>query len=221
MKRLELLIFDFDDTIVHTGIDYMGLKKQIVKHLKSNGYSSLLDSVTPPSIAKYLEVIKEKEGVQSRLYQELMEEVELFEVQGVENATMDPSYNKLFHDLGKNFKLALLTNNSKKSVVKLMNRFNLSHYFDLIITRDDIPIMKPNPAGLQKILNHFDMSPKEAIFIGDSYIDMLASQAADIQFIGIGNRWDNRDRAYKYQITMIIQNLNEIKHIIGHNCLLS
>ncbi|MHA2295931.1 MAG: HAD family hydrolase [Candidatus Hodarchaeales archaeon] len=214
MTRLELLIFDFDDTVVHTGIDYTGLKKQIISRLNDNGYSALIDSVTPPSIAKYLEAIKEKEGVRSKLYRELMEEVEQFEIQGAENATMDPSYTDLFHELGKDFKLALLTNNSRKGVIKLMDRFGLSGYFHLIITRDDIPIMKPDPTGLQKILDHFNMNPQEAIFIGDSYIDMLASLAADIQFIGVGNLWDTRDKAYKKQISMIIQNLNEIKQII-------
>ncbi|MFW9996617.1 MAG: HAD family hydrolase [Candidatus Odinarchaeota archaeon] len=211
---LKLLIFDFDDTIVHTGIDYPGMKQQVIQRLIDQGYSDLINEVTPPTISNYLRVIKEKDGTNSALYRELMEKVEVFEVEGVNKATMDPSYVDLFKEIGKDLKLALLTNNARKAVTKLMDRFNLSGYFHLVLTRDDIPIMKPDPAGLFKILRHFKLEPINAIFIGDSYVDMLASKAASIPFIGVGTRWDDRDKAYKDQVNIIIQNLNEIKSLI-------
>jgi phosphoglycolate phosphatase-like HAD superfamily hydrolase len=43
--------------------------------------------------------------------------------------------------------------------------------------------MKPSTGGLELILNHFDKSPKQTLFIGDSTIDVMTAKKLGISCI--------------------------------------
>ena len=57
----------------------------------------------------------------------------------------------------------------------------MSHYFEISLglgeTQDKC---KPEPDGLISVLNQMDFSPKEAIYVGDSTIDLIAAKRAQI-----------------------------------------
>jgi phosphoglycolate phosphatase-like HAD superfamily hydrolase len=51
----------------------------------------------------------------------------------------------------------------------------------------DVKHPKPHPESLIKILDHFELSPQEAIYIGDSQIDESAAKAAGIPLVAYKN----------------------------------
>lgn len=63
----------------------------------------------------------------------------------------------------------------------------LEGYFDLVVSCLDVKHPKPDPESLIKILDHFGLSPQEAIYIGDSRIDELAAKAAGIPLVAYKN----------------------------------
>ncbi len=72
-----------------------------------------------------------------------------------------------------------------------MNQVLVDHglqgYFNLVVSSLDVKRPKPDPESLVKILNHFGLTPHEAIYIGDSEIDELAAKAAGIPFVAYKN----------------------------------
>ena len=78
-------------------------------------------------------------------------------------------------------KLAVATNGYRDSTIRALNYLNIKDYFDLIVTYEDVGKPKPNPDMLFKITN--ELNSKKSIFIGDSKRDLLASKAANIEFI--------------------------------------
>ena len=71
---------------------------------------------------------------------------------------------------------------------QLLAEFDLDGYFDLIVTSSDVEQPKPHPEVLLKILNYFDLSPHQVIYIGDSQVDELAARAAKIPLVAYRNR---------------------------------
>jgi HAD superfamily hydrolase (TIGR01509 family) len=80
------------------------------------------------------------------------------------------------------FHLAISTNRTT-TMNPLLREFHLEKYFGKIMTADNARLPKPAPDALIEILEYFNHSPEEAIYIGDSIVDRQHTQAAGIQLI--------------------------------------
>jgi HAD superfamily hydrolase (TIGR01549 family) len=70
----------------------------------------------------------------------------------------------------KKFYLAISTNRTN-TIQPLLQTFNLQDYFGKVMTAENAGRPKPAPDALAEILRHFNCSPAETIYIGDSIID--------------------------------------------------
>jgi len=77
--------------------------------------------------------------------------------------------------------LACVTNKPRRFTPALLKAFNLEHFFDYLICGDDLPVKKPDPRVLQNVLKQADLSPLQAVMVGDSASDIKAAKAANIK----------------------------------------
>ena len=83
----------------------------------------------------------------------------------------------------KGIKIAVVTNKPHKSAVKMVETLFGKDYFDLITgSKDDTP-RKPNPATTKQTLQKLGCKAGEAIFFGDSDVDIETAKNADIEAI--------------------------------------
>ena len=78
--------------------------------------------------------------------------------------------------------LAVCTNRST-SVEMLLEDFGLTPYFGYVMTAAKVRNPKPHPEPLLKILEHYRIGPREALFVGDSELDRRAAEAAGVPFV--------------------------------------
>ncbi|MFW9962163.1 MAG: HAD family hydrolase [Candidatus Sifarchaeia archaeon] len=83
------------------------------------------------------------------------------------------------------FKIAILTNNGRPALDKIMKQIPLQENFDIIQTRHESPKPKPFPDGLLKIASDLGVSPNEVVYVGDALIDATAAKRAGIEFWGV------------------------------------
>lgn len=86
-------------------------------------------------------------------------------------------------DLG--FKVAVFTNSGRRPLETIIKRFDLESCFCLILSRNEVARMKPHPDGIVKALEMLGVGPEEAVFVGDSIIDMVAALKAGVHAIGV------------------------------------
>ncbi len=84
--------------------------------------------------------------------------------------------------LSSRVNLAVCTNRSN-SMESLLDDFGLTTYFGYVMTAAKVKNPKPHPEPLLKILEHFQISPKEALFVGDSELDQRSAEAAGVPFV--------------------------------------
>ena len=65
----------------------------------------------------------------------------------------------------------------------MLKHFNISMYFDCLVTCNDVETPKPSPEGLLKILKYFNKTHKQALYIGDSIVDKTAAERIKIPFL--------------------------------------
>ncbi|NPA47238.1 MAG: HAD family hydrolase [Thermococci archaeon] len=84
-------------------------------------------------------------------------------------------------------KLAAVSNASQECTEFVLNLFNLRPYFDFVTGKDysNIDGVKPNPYLVIKALKALDVSPEEAVMVGDSHHDVLAGKAAGLRVINL------------------------------------
>lgn len=80
------------------------------------------------------------------------------------------------------FATAVWTNNARTCTAHVLERFALDPHFDLVVTRDEMRELKPDPDGFRVIRERFpDLT--RAVVVGDSWVDGLAARAAGLPFV--------------------------------------
>jgi phosphoglycolate phosphatase len=57
--------------------------------------------------------------------------------------------------------------------------------FDAVVLGPDVSQRKPHPEGLEKCLQKLGMKPDDAIYVGDTPVDLQASRAAGMRAVGV------------------------------------
>lgn len=92
-----------------------------------------------------------------------------------------------FLELAKNdYNLAISTNRGN-TMAPLLKMFDLENYFEKVVTSETATRPKPAPDGLLEIMEYFNCSAQETIFIGDSVIDQEHASACNVSFIAFKN----------------------------------
>lgn len=81
----------------------------------------------------------------------------------------------------QSYVLGCVTNKPRRFVPGLMYALKLDHFFDHVICGDDLPVKKPDPLPLLKILEKAKLQPSQALMVGDSAGDIQAAHAAKMK----------------------------------------
>ncbi len=166
---IRAVLFDMDGTIWNNTIDWLAVRREI--DLPVDGRPIYMQLMEMP--------LKERSrGIR------ILERHEALEA---ENGKLVPGTEDLLQYLrDAHVKCALVTNNSRRSVERVLERNPLS--FDVVLSRDD-GALKPDPQAFLTALERLDVRPDEAIAIGDAHLDLIASDRAGIaEFILVGNK---------------------------------
>jgi phosphoglycolate phosphatase len=105
------------------------------------------------------------------------------ERRAVERAWLEPgAVEALTGARAAGFATALWTNNAREVTQIALDRFGLGAHLDLVVTRDDMRDLKPDPDGYRVIAEHFGPA-RDAVVVGDSWVDGLAAAEAGVPFV--------------------------------------
>ncbi len=79
--------------------------------------------------------------------------------------------------------LACVTNKRTAFVKPLLQAMHLAEYFDAVVCGDTLSHMKPHPAPLLYAVEQLEVTPAQALMIGDSENDVLAARAAGMPVV--------------------------------------
>jgi phosphoglycolate phosphatase len=98
----------------------------------------------------------------------------------------EPHIREVLARLRPAYRTAIATNRGK-SLPLVLATLGLNGFFDLTVSCYDVTHPKPHPECLQKILQHFQVSADEALYIGDSEVDRLVAEAAGVPLAAYKN----------------------------------
>lgn len=99
---------------------------------------------------------------------------------------MEPDLPEFLRFLRPERRTAISTNRSS-TMGPILEIFGLAPYFDKVVTALDVTHAKPHPEALEQIFAHFRLPPEEAIYIGDSQVDLEHAAAVGLRMIAFKN----------------------------------
>jgi phosphoglycolate phosphatase len=101
----------------------------------------------------------------------------------MEQATLEPFAIETVAALKQlGFATAVWTNNDRVVADAVLSRFGLLPHLDLVVTRDDVVRLKPDPDGLRVVRAQWP-DAERVVVVGDSWVDGMAAQAGGVPFI--------------------------------------
>jgi beta-phosphoglucomutase len=111
--------------------------------------------------------------------------------------------------------IALATSASRQRARWTLERLNIAHYFDVLVTGDDVPESKPDPMIYRLAAERLSMSPQLLFAVEDSVGGVRSAKAAGLRCLGIavGENIDpllraGADRVFPNLAELSIHNLN-------------
>lgn len=93
--------------------------------------------------------------------------------------------------------VALWTGRDRATTSEILTRNKWWPYFQLVVCGDDFPTHKPDPEGLEHILNELSLQSSEILFVGDADVDVLAGYAIGVDTLLIEHHRKISDRIRK------------------------
>ncbi|MEM2321450.1 MAG: HAD-IA family hydrolase [Candidatus Bathyarchaeia archaeon] len=218
--QTKAVIFDLDDTLISSGIDYKKAKSSVISFLVESGVTDGLLSESMSNLEIINRAIEDLHGknfteamirrIIDRVYA-MFNEAEL---RALERARpMDGSMETLaaLKDLG--LRIGVVTNSCSAYARRVLKTFSLDKYIDVLFARDEVPRHKPDPEHLLRALEALGVHSSEAVFVGDHLIDALCARDSGVKFILLRNKkWYLRDA--EKNAFAVINHLSELPALL-------
>lgn len=183
-KKIKGIIFDMDNTILRSSIDFHSMKKETFKYLVSHGILSAELDISNHTSSTIIAEAAITNRMTDTLVKEMWEIPKRFEIIGMRNADLEPGVIELLEELRDRYCMVVVTNNSIEAAEGALRNNGVLEYFDCVVGREWMNSLKPSPDGFLYVLQRYtNITAEEWISIGDSWIDGKASIEAGIRFI--------------------------------------
>ena len=213
-RGIEGIVFDVDGTLTNSiGAYYevfrevaarfgIQIRKEEVLEPMATG-SLIWDRIIPEDFPERDEKIKQFMSVIPKVYQEVFQHVHPF-----------PGLESVLKGLEeRGVRLGALTS-SRAVAVRPLYHHSLSHYFIVIMTREDGFPLKPAPDGILECLRRMNVHATHAIVIGDTPLDIRAGKAAGTLTIGVLSGIANQGQLEAEAPTAIIKDVSQLLSLL-------
>lgn len=218
-KNKKAIIFDLDGTLsdtlgaiskaVNMTMEYFNYPTHdegTVRKAVGNGATTLIRRLVPEAIReneeRVLTVRKKYDEMYALTY---METIDTYS--GIKEAVY-----RLKKEKG--LKIAVFSNKQDEYVKNLTKLYFPDDTVTVARGQTDLPI-KPNIAGLLKIMEQLDVNAEECVFVGDSGVDTETAKNACMDFIGVSWGFWGKERLIESGAETIIDHPEEFLNIIN------
>ena len=172
-------VFDLDHTLVNSPLDLKAVGREMEAFVRGRGVG------LPTRELRWsgAEILAHVRQHVPHLEVEIIAIPQAHERRAMEQAVLEPFAVEALEALRRlGFATAIWTNNDRVVADFVLGRFDLLRHLDLVVTRDDVTALKPDPDGLRVVRERWP-DARHIVMVGDAWVDGAAAQAGGIPFI--------------------------------------
>ena len=113
----------------------------------------------------------------------------------------------------KQMKIGIVTTTHRELSIKILKSTKIIKFVDVLMTRDDVSKLKPDPEPIFMALKQLNLQRDECIMIGDHPNDIIAAKKAGVKVIAVINA-HNKEELQKHNPDWILSDIRDVKKII-------
>ena len=196
---IKLIIFDLDGVLIET------------KELHFKAFNEALDDIYKLTLSEHLSIydglkttqkldlLTKNKGLPKEDHVKVWGKKQKITLEHLESIKANDTLIDCIHKLSQEgYKIACCSNSVRKTVLTILHKLGIIHYFDLILSNEDVKNGKPHPEMYWRAISNFSLLPKEVLIIEDSPNGLLAAQLSranvfqvkspkDVNYINIKN----------------------------------
>lgn len=114
----------------------------------------------------------------------------------------------------KNIKMGIATSRLKNSTISALDKFDISKYFNVVISADDVQKHKPDKEPLIKAIDELKSTPDKTLYVGDSKFDMECALNAGAIPALAGWQHGSDLLADKYNIQYVLEKMWDLTNLV-------
>lgn len=209
----KLYIFDLDGTLVDTVVD---LNAGINYALNKHGYPNRSVEHTAHAIGNgiYVTLLRSLPIEDPEIAKELLSDFRAYYREHyLDNSIRYRGMLNTLKSLKKNGHLLAVATNKLDEIAKDMINTLYPNVFDLIQGDDGLTPIKPDPTNIDKIISYFQIDKENAIYVGDSEVDISTAINANIKLVLVDYGFHRSDDFLKDNSGIHIKRPNQLLKI--------
>ena len=179
MTTLAVCVFDLDHTLVSSPLDLVAVGREMEALIRARGVPLPAHPVRWSGPELLALIRREAPALEA----EVLAIPVAHERRAMAEARLEPHARETLAALrALGLATAVWTNNDRVAAEFVLDRFGLAPHLDLVVTRDEVEHLKPDPDGLRLVRARWPDAGR-IVMVGDSWVDGAAAQAGGIPFI--------------------------------------
>ncbi len=191
MQRLAgvaAVVFDFDGTLARLTIDFDAMRREVLGHLAAQGGEAAGLDALP--VLELLEAAEARLAAAGRdpapLRAAAHAAIERIELAAARRARLLPGVPSALAELRRRgYRLGIVTRNCAAAVALVLGSAGGALPHDVLLARDHVGRVKPDPAHLTAALERLGVAPPAAVMVGDHPMDIEGGRRAGMRTVGV------------------------------------
>lgn len=212
LSKIKHICFDLDGTLVDS---HKTIFNSTVKSLNDlNITNKINEEAFREKIGKHFVEIFEDMNILVQDFEEFIDVYKHNYFLFIDDSELYTNVSDVLKYFSQNrFKVSLLTTKGQDQAVKIIEHFNLSEYFDVIMGRRNGIAHKPSPEPLLLICAEMNVKPHESLIVGDTEMDILCGKNANVMTCAVTHGYRTQQSLLEHKPDFIVKNLIELKKL--------
>lgn len=210
MKRPALIVFDLDGTLIESRTDL------------ANAANAALSRLGLPLVPKEKVISFVGDGIDALIKRCLTEKhIDLlgkarryfddhYGAHLLDNTVLLPEVPETIEMLHHGNRLAVLTNKSERFARKILEGLGVASFFNYIVGEQGGKVPKPDPGALCSLIKQSNITPGQALMVGDGRNDILVSKKAGCKSCAVADSLEKERQLVPYKPDFLIHKMGEL-----------
>ncbi|MFQ6618500.1 MAG: HAD family hydrolase [Fidelibacterota bacterium] len=223
MKKIEALIFDLDGTLIDSRTDISEavnftlekfdlpeLPRRIIIDYVGDGSDKLIERALKRSCAE--------KGMESPEKIDCSEALKIFSdyyrEHYLDNTVLYDGVKDVLNYFSS-IPMAVMSNKGYEFTEKILDGLEISQFFRVIMGGDSLPVRKPDPLPVLKIIEKIKCNPELTVIVGDSGNDILAGKRAGTITCAVTYGLRSKSALLEFSPDYLIDRIQELKDLFN------
>lgn len=214
MSKDKIILFDLDGTLIDSTDAIVSTFKHSFKELQFDFKGN--DKHIKDLIGYPLDIMYKHLGIEeSKVWDFVDTYKSRYKIISKEQTTLLENAFEAVELASKIARVSVVTTKTRMYTMPLLDHFNISQFFEIVTGRENVENPKPHPEPILVTLKqmNYDKNVHDVWMIGDTKLDLIAANEANINSIGVLCGYGEEEELRKYTSFIKKNSLEAVRHL--------